>query len=61
MEARNPATKQGKDKLPNPCHHLEQMIVDTRTVRIMVSDFQTGNQPRLCRGSFWRVPPYLFL
>ena len=48
MEARNPASKeQGKDKLPNLCHHLEQMIVDTRTVGIMVSDFQAGNQPRL--------------
>ena len=48
MEARIPASKeQGKDKLANLCHHLEQIIVDTRTVGIMVSDFQAGNQPRL--------------
>ena len=48
MEGRNPASKeQSKEKLATLCHHLEQMIVDTRTVGIMVSDFQAGNQPRL--------------
>ncbi|KAI6660199.1 hypothetical protein LOD99_10477 [Oopsacas minuta] len=39
--------EQGKEKLGEVCHHLEQMIVDTRTVGIMVDDFQSGNQARL--------------
>ena len=48
MDSRKAGTKEhGKDELGYLCHYLEQMIDDTRTFGIMVSDFQSGNQHRL--------------
>ena len=50
MEGKKPVSKEKeKDRaeLQLMCYYLERMIDDTRTVGIMVSDFQNGNQHRL--------------